>query len=128
MTPAQTQPEVRIDPAEPTRARLLGNWTLASALEIGKQLQALPEQATVLDATEVGRIDSAGVLALMRHANRRHLAPENLHFRQDHKALVSSIEDVADDRPKRSATWGFWPRWAGWGSRSRATATRSWRC
>jgi phospholipid/cholesterol/gamma-HCH transport system permease protein len=107
MTPAQTQPEVRIDPAEPTRARLLGNWTLASALEIGKQLQALPEQATVLDATEVGRIDSAGVLALMRHANRRHLAPENLHFRQDHKALVSSIEDVADDRPKKKRDLGF---------------------
>jgi len=63
MTPVQTQPEVHIDPAEPTRARLLGDWTLDMAQEIGKQLQALPEQATVLDATEVGRIDSAGVLA-----------------------------------------------------------------
>jgi phospholipid/cholesterol/gamma-HCH transport system permease protein len=107
MTPVQTQPEVHIDPAEPTRARLLGDWTLDMAQEIGKQLQALPEQATVLDATEVGRIDSAGVLALMRHANRRHLAPENLHFRQDHKALVSSIEDVADDRPKKKRDLGF---------------------
>ncbi|MET1023174.1 MAG: ABC transporter permease [Pseudoxanthomonas sp.] len=107
MTPAQTQPEVHIDPAEPTRARLLGDWTLSSALEVGKQLQRIPEDAQTLDANDVARIDSAGVLALLRHANRRNIPLENLLFRQDHQALVSSIEDVVDDRPKKKRDLGF---------------------
>lgn len=107
MTPAQTQPEVHIDPAEPTRARLLGDWTLSSALEVGAQLQRIPEATQTLDASQVGRIDSAGVLALLRHANRRRIPAENLLFRQDHQALVSSIEDVVDDRPKKKRDLGF---------------------
>ncbi|WCE05169.1 ABC transporter permease [Pseudoxanthomonas sp. JBR18] len=105
--PAQTQPEVRIDPAEPTRARLMGSWTLACALDVGEQLAKIPEDATTLDATEVSRIDSAGVLALLRHAARRDLPLESLQFRQDHQALVSSIEDVVDDRPRKKRDLGF---------------------
>ncbi len=107
MTPAQTQPEVRIDPAEPTRARLLGNWTLSSALDVGMQLQRIPANAQTLDASGIDRIDSAGVLALLRHANHHNIPLENLVFRQDHQALVSSIEDVVDDRPRKKRDLGF---------------------
>ncbi|PZP60856.1 MULTISPECIES: ABC transporter permease [Pseudoxanthomonas] len=106
-TPAPTQPEVRIDPAEPTRARLLGNWTLACALDVGRQLTAIPAEAQTLDATGVSRLDSAGVLALLRYASRNQLPLENLLFRQDHQALVSSIEDVVDDRPRKKRDYGF---------------------
>ena len=43
------------------------------------------------------RIDSAGVLQLLRYANRRGMGMEDMHFRDEHKALVSTIEDVAAD-------------------------------
>ncbi|MCW1776899.1 hypothetical protein NB693_21160 [Pantoea ananatis] len=70
-------------------------------------LRGMPAGTTGIDASGIGQLDSAGVLQLMRYATRNGIAHEALDFRQDHRALVSTIEDVADDRPKRKRDYGF---------------------
>ncbi|MFT3761074.1 MAG: ABC transporter permease [Pseudoxanthomonas sp.] len=104
---ADTHPQFLIDPAEPGRARLLGDWSLAMALQVAERLRELPASVATLDATGVSRIDSAGMLQLLRYARRRDLPPDGLHFRDDHRALASSVEEVADERPPRRADLGF---------------------
>ncbi len=107
MTRTDARPQFHSDPSEPSRVRLEGDWTLATALTVAERLREVPDGVTELDATGIARIDSAGVLQLLRFASRRKLAPEALLFRQDHQALVSTIEDVADDRPPRKRDYGF---------------------
>ena len=107
MTPADARPRFIADDADPSRIRLLGQWTLASALEVAERLRELPKGVQAIDATGIARIDSAGVLQLLRHANRNGIDAEHLYFRDEHQALVSTIEDVADDRPKRKRDYGL---------------------
>ena len=106
MTPTLARPHCEADAAEPRRVRLGGDWTLSSALEVAEQLRTLPDAVDRLDATGIGRIDSAGVLQLMRFAKRRGMELSDIEFRADHRALVSTIEDVADDRPPRKRDYG----------------------
>ena len=91
----------------PGRILLSGQWTLAHAIAISEQLRAIPEGATAVDASGIGRLDSAGVMQLMRFAQRRGLDSEHLVFSDEHAALVQVIEDVADDRPRRRRDYGF---------------------
>ena len=94
-------------PTGPDRIVLSGQWTLAHALAISEQLRGIPEGAGVVDATAIDRLDSAGVMQLMRFAQRRGLDSEHLVFSEGHAALVQVIEDVADDRPRRRRDYGF---------------------
>ena len=107
MTPNDARPRFSTDDADPTRVRLLGQWTLSTALQVAEQLRELPAQVRTLDATGIARIDSAGVLQLLRYADRRKLDYQAFRFRDDHRALVAAIEDVHDDRPKRRREYGF---------------------
>ncbi len=107
MTQTPTRPQYQTDQADPTRIRLAGDWILSTALAVADRLRELPEQIKRIDATDIGRIDSAGVLQLLRFAKRRGLSLEDIDFRRDHQALVSTIEDVADDRPPRKRDYGF---------------------
>ncbi|RYZ71783.1 MAG: MlaE family lipid ABC transporter permease subunit [Lysobacteraceae bacterium] len=107
MTPTNPSPRFESDPAQPSRLRLAGQWTLANALQVAERLREMPADATTIDATGISRIDSAGVLQLLRHAARNGLGPEQLEFRREHQALVSTIEDVADDRPRKKRDYGF---------------------
>jgi phospholipid/cholesterol/gamma-HCH transport system permease protein len=91
----------------PGRISLSGQWTLAHALAIADQLRAIPEGTTAVDASGIDRLDSAGVMQLMRFAQRRELDSEHLRFSDEHAALVQVIEDVADDRPRRPRDYGF---------------------
>lgn len=87
--------------------RLRGHWTLAHAGEIEKALRAQDGHAGEIDATGVDRLDSVGVLQLLRFAQKRGLDFSTFRFRDDHHALVEAIEDVADDRPKKKRDYGF---------------------
>ena len=107
MPHTDARPRFETDAADPSRVRLAGQWTLATALDVAERLREVPETATSIDATGISRIDSAGVLQLLRHATRRGIASDKLHFREEHQALVSTIEDVADDRPKKKRDYGF---------------------
>ena len=99
-------PELARDAQDPSRLRLQGRWTLAHANEIGLRLRDAPDAITTVDASDVDRLDSAGVLQLLRFGRRRGIAPEGFAFRDDHRDLVSAIEDVADDRPKKKREYG----------------------
>ena len=105
--PTAPPPRIEIDDAQPSRLRLSGRWTLEFATQIGDRLCELPSSATVVDATGVERLDSMGVLQLIRFARRNGLDFDGFVFREDHRALVAAIEDVPDDRPKRKREFGF---------------------
>lgn len=105
--PSHAAPSIEIDPSDAASVRLLGEWTLHHADAIGAALRDVPEQARHLDASGVMRLDSLGVLQLLRHAARRGLDDDALQFREDHRALVQVIEDVQDGRPKAKKPYGF---------------------
>ncbi|MEO6103152.1 MAG: ABC transporter permease, partial [Pseudoxanthomonas sp.] len=107
MTQTDALPRFATDDADPARVRLAGQWTLATALQVAQRLREIPPGTRSIDATGIARIDSAGVLQLLRHAMRNGIAPEDLDFRDEHQALVSTIEDVSDDRPKKKRDYGF---------------------
>jgi phospholipid/cholesterol/gamma-HCH transport system permease protein len=105
--PSHSVPSIEIDPNDATSARLSGEWTLHYAEAIGAALREIPEQVRRLDASAVSRLDSLGVLQLLRHVARRSLDDDALRFREDHRALVQIIEDVKDGRPKTKKAYGF---------------------
>ncbi len=86
--------------------RLSGDWTLEHAGAVSASLAAAPPGATGVDARGIGRLDTMGVLQLLRFAGRRGLADDALAFREDHLAMVAAIEDVADDRPRKRREYG----------------------
>ena len=100
-------PEWTLDEADPTRLRLAGRWTLRYAGEIGAKLREVPATVRVFDARGVERLDSTGVLQLLRHARRQELEFDAFEFSDAHRALVETIEDVHDDRPPRRRELGF---------------------
>jgi len=105
--PAAHPPEFEIDASDASRLRLSGRWTLNYAAAISACLTRAPRTATRIDATGVERLDSLGVLQLMRFADRRDLDFGDFSFDEKHRALVSAIEDVPDDRPRRKREYGL---------------------
>lgn len=101
------QPQIEIDDGDPSRLRLTGRWTLNHAAALSASLAEAPDTVRVLDASAVERLDSLGVLQLMRFASRRDIAFDGFVFHDSHRALVSAIEDVPDDRPRRKREFGF---------------------
>jgi phospholipid/cholesterol/gamma-HCH transport system permease protein len=99
-------PRLARDDRDSGTLRLEGNWTLAHAMAIGDVLRAAPTAPQRVDASAVDRLDSAGVLQLLRYARRNELDFDAFDFREDHRALVAAIEDVADDRPRRKREYG----------------------
>lgn len=99
-------PSLDADP-ETGRVSLRGRWTLSHAGAIGDCLREAPEDTREVDATGVERLDSVGVLQLLRFAHKRELDFDGFRFRDDHRALVAAIEDVHDDRPGRKREYGF---------------------
>ncbi len=104
---AHVAPRTDLDPRDPARLRLLGDWTLQHAETIGDLLRNAPDTVHSVDASAVDRLDTLGVLQLLRYCSRNGLSEEALHFRDDHLALVQAIEDVSDDRPKPKRHYGF---------------------
>ena len=105
--PDSPRPSAEPDPQDASTLRLHGRWTLEHALAIGQALRGAPDSVGRIDATAVDRLDSVGVLQLLRYADRRQLDYQDFRFRDDHRALVAAIEDVHDDRPKRKREYGF---------------------
>ncbi|MFC3714832.1 ABC transporter permease [Luteimonas soli] len=100
-------PSIDTDPANSGRLRLRGQWTLDHALAVGKMLRGDHGRVRSVDVTGVERLDSAGVLQLLRFARRQGIDYDVFSFREDHLALVAAIEDVADERPKKKRDYGF---------------------
>ena len=92
--------------ADAGTVRLSGQWTLEHAVPIGELLAAAPCGLDSVDATGVARLDSLGVLQLLRWSRRCGVDFGAFEFRDEHRALVAAIEDVADERPKRRKEYG----------------------
>jgi phospholipid/cholesterol/gamma-HCH transport system permease protein len=90
----------------PSRLRLSGQWTLEHADAISQALLTAPRTIESIDASAVDRLDSLGVLQLLRFSRRQGFGFDGIRFRDDHRNLVSAIEDVADDRPKKKREYG----------------------
>jgi phospholipid/cholesterol/gamma-HCH transport system permease protein len=100
-------PTLDRDQADPGRIRLAGSWVLDTAIDAAELLRALPSEPCRIDASGIAQLDSAGVLQLLRFARRVGLEDEAITFRDDHRALVSTIEELEDDRPKPRRDYGF---------------------
>lgn len=100
-------PRYLLDPQVDGQIRLSGNWTLATALQAGKVLDAIDTPVRSLDARAIDALDSAGVLLLLRFAQQAGVAADALQFRDEHQALVSTIDGVADERPKAARDYGI---------------------
>ncbi len=105
--PAATPPSYEVDPQNDGQLQLRGRWTLRYARELGDALRDAPAEISSIDATGVERLDSLGVLQLLRFADRRDIDFEHFRFHDNHHALIAAIEDVADDRPKKKREYGF---------------------
>lgn len=99
-------PAIHVDDADGVRLRLSGAWTIEHAMALTASLADAPCTLDGVDATGVARLDSLGVLQLLRFARRCGIDFETFAFRDEHRALVSAIEDVADDRPRRKREYG----------------------
>ncbi len=99
-------PKIVADGQAPSHLRLSGCWTLEYALHIGDALCTAPDAIASVDATAVERLDSVGVLQLLRFARRHGIEFDVFAFHDSHQALVSAIEDVADDRPRKKREYG----------------------
>ena len=99
-------PEAHVDDGDGARLRLTGEWTIEQAGPLAAALASAPCTLEGIDATAVTRLDSLGVLQLLRFSRRCGVAFEAFEFREDHRALVNAIEDVADDRPRRRREYG----------------------
>ncbi|MCD9027324.1 ABC transporter permease [Luteimonas sp. BDR2-5] len=86
--------------------QLHGYWTLDHSGDIERVLRDQPGEVKQIDATGIDRLDSLGVLELLRFAERRDLDFASFRFRDDHRSLVAAIEDVGDDRPQRKREYG----------------------
>jgi len=108
---ASTAPSIDSDGPAPgqdgTRLRLRGRWTLQYALAVWDLLREAPQHPSGVDVRQVERLDSAGVLLLLRFARDNDLDFDAFEFRPDHHALVAAIEDVHDERPKKKREYGF---------------------
>ena len=107
VAPNHDPPVAAVDPRDPTTLRLSGRWTLRYANEIAEALRTAPGSIANVDARQVERIDTLGVLQLLRHADRKQLDFGQFAFRDDQKSLIAAIEDVHDERPKRKRDTGF---------------------
>ncbi len=105
--PNHHPPAAVVDPQDANRLTLSGRWTLRYANEIGEALRGAPEGVSDVDATGVDRLDTLGVLQLLRYADRRDIKFDRFNFRDDQQALIAAIEDVHDERPKRKRDHGF---------------------
>ena len=100
-------PTLARDAQDPARIRLAGSWVLDTAVAAAELLQGLPHEPCRIDASGIAQLDSAGVLQLLRFARRVGLSDEAILFREDHRALVCTIEELEDDRPKPRRDYGF---------------------
>ncbi|HEY0334254.1 MAG TPA: ABC transporter permease [Stenotrophomonas sp.] len=103
----QQPPALQADEQDPTRIRLSGSWVLGTAMDAAGLLQELPAGTRHIDARAIARLDSAGVLQLLRYAGRAGVSEDQIEFRQEHRALVCTIEELEDDRPRPRRDYGF---------------------
>lgn len=106
IAPTVSRPQL-VAEGSPPHLHLRGQWTLEHAEAISQALSGAPREIAAVDATEIERLDSLGVLQLLRFSRRRAFDFDRIDFRDEHRNLVAAIEDVADDRPRKKREYGI---------------------
>lgn len=106
--PSPQPPQAQALGPDASQLRLSGRWTLNYAAALGQALSDAPDTTRRVDASDVERLDSLGVLQLVRFAHRRELDFGEFTFHEKHRALVAAIDDLSDDRPKRKREYGVY--------------------
>ncbi|MFC5570460.1 MlaE family ABC transporter permease [Lysobacter yangpyeongensis] len=106
IAPTMPRPQL-VAEGSPSHLRLSGPWTLEHSEGISAALSGAPRDIAAVDATGIDRLDSLGVLQLLRFSRRRGFDFDRIAFRDQHRNLVAAIEDVADDRPRRKREYGI---------------------
>lgn len=88
------------------RQVLAGDWTLDQAEAVEDRLTSMPADTRALDVTGVDRLDSLGVLQLLRFARDRELDFQQFQFHANHRALAEAIDDVSSDRVAQRREFG----------------------
>src|SRR3546814_14243746 len=101
------EPSIDTEPANSGRLYLRGQWTLDHAPAVGRMLRGDFGRVQSVDVTGVERLDSAGVLQLLRFERRQGIDYGLFALREAHLALVAAIEDLADDRPQKKRAYGL---------------------
>jgi len=99
-------PHCAMDPDVDGQLRLSGSWTLSTALQSAQVLGDIRAPVRGLDARGIDQLDSAGVLQLLRYSRSAGLSDDALLFRDEHRALVCTIDEVADERPPPQRDYG----------------------
>src|SRR5690606_5597385 len=99
-------PHCAMDPDVDGQLRLSGSWTLSTALQSAQVLGGIQAPVRGMDARGIDQLDSAGVLQLLRYSRSAGLADDALLFRDEHRALVCTIDEVADERPRPQRDYG----------------------
>lgn len=85
---------------------LHGRWTLRFSEQIASALRGAPAGIRAIDARSCERLDTLGVLQLMRYAERLELEASAFLFRDDQLPLVVAIDNLRDDRPEPQREYG----------------------
>lgn len=102
-----TPPGCALDPSADGQLKLSGSWTLGTAQRSMEALNAETGAVSSIDARAIDQLDSAGVLLLLRFSRKAGLADDAMLFRSEHQALVCTIDEVADERPRPQRDYGF---------------------
>src|SRR3546814_16053704 len=86
------EPSIDTKPANSGRLHLRGQWTLDHALAVGRMLRGDSGRVQSVDVTGVERLDSAGVLQLLRFARRPGIDSGVFGFREDPQVRGAGIE------------------------------------
>src|SRR3546814_16962038 len=101
------EPSLDTKPANSGRLHLRGQWTLDHALAVGRMLRGDFGRVQSVAVTGVERLDSAGVLQLLRSSRHPGIAYGVFSFRHEHLSLVPALEDVAACRHIQRRAYGI---------------------
>lgn len=82
---------IESDPDRPERLRLSGGWFLDQAGLLGDRIERVSGPVSGIDATAIERLDSAGVLMLIKLAERLKLGPDRIDLSDEHRALFDAV-------------------------------------
>lgn len=90
-----TEPMIETGPAG-RDVRLAGDWTIANAARLSREVAGAPSDCTGIDATDIDVLDSAGALLLLNLASRSNLGPDRIVLRTEHRDLFEAIARAAE--------------------------------
>lgn len=97
-----TYPQIDPDQSDSGTVHLQGDWVLAHLRQVTQLLQRYPHSIRVIDGQEIGRLDSAGAIALLDYIKQTKIQLDSLRLRQEHRRLTDAITQLETVKPQLS--------------------------